>query len=405
MSDVLAITTTRGMNMITNSLAGDEITFTRIGFGDGARPSRPTSLTRLTSERHSANIQSFTRSDKSVSIGTTFNNAAVAQEFILTEIGVYATSTAYPTEQLFAYINQDNLTETVLAESNNKMMENQFLINIVLDSAALVTATVESLTYVNKREFDDHVASSNPHGTTKADIGLGNVENVKTENATVTFTISETLTNISTGDTIKSAFSKIAKAISSLISHINNTNNPHDVTALQIGAAASTHYHNAADITAGTLAVDRGGTGKSSFAENGVLYANTSTAISQVANPTAESFLMQDASGAPQFKTKASVFASPAFTGTPTSTTAAKGTNTTQIATTAFVATGLADKANTASPTFTGTVTIPTLSVTSHATTAASTNYTTLKMRNIALVTDEPASTAGANGDLWFIYK
>lgn len=38
--------------------------------------------------------------------------------------------------------------------------------------------------------------------------------------------------------------------------------------------------------------------------------------------------------------------ASPAFTGTPTAPTATKGTNTIQIATTAFVQTGLADKAN-----------------------------------------------------------
>lgn len=38
--------------------------------------------------------------------------------------------------------------------------------------------------------------------------------------------------------------------------------------------------------------------------------------------------------------------ASPTFTGTPAAPTATKGTNTTQIATTAFVQTGLADKAN-----------------------------------------------------------
>ena len=38
--------------------------------------------------------------------------------------------------------------------------------------------------------------------------------------------------------------------------------------------------------------------------------------------------------------------ASPSFTGTPTAPTAAKGTNTTQIATTAFVQTGLSDKAD-----------------------------------------------------------
>ena len=55
--------------------------------------------------------------------------------------------------------------------------------------------------------------------------------------------------------------------------------------------------------------------------------------------------------------------ASPTFTGTPAAPTASQGTNTTQLATTAFVnaeiAADTAVKAPLASPTFTGTVTIP----------------------------------------------
>lgn len=52
----------------------------------------------------------------------------------------------------------------------------------------------------------------------------------------------------------------------------------------------------------------------------------------------------------------ATKFTSPALTGTPTAPTAAGGTNTTQLATTAFVTSAVAPKAPTASPTFTGTV-------------------------------------------------
>ena len=56
--------------------------------------------------------------------------------------------------------------------------------------------------------------------------------------------------------------------------------------------------------------------------------------------------------------TKASL-GSPAFTGTPTAPTAAADTNTTQLATTAYVQTEVGDYAPLASPTFTGTVAIP----------------------------------------------
>jgi hypothetical protein len=60
-----------------------------------------------------------------------------------------------------------------------------------------------------------------------------------------------------------------------------------------------------------------------------------------------------------QLNTKAPL-ASPTLTGTPLAPTAAGGTNTTQIATTAFVTAALASKAPLVSPTFTGTPTAPT---------------------------------------------
>jgi hypothetical protein len=59
-----------------------------------------------------------------------------------------------------------------------------------------------------------------------------------------------------------------------------------------------------------------------------------------------------------------SPISSPTFTGTPAAPTATSGTNTTQLATTAFVTTADDLKANIASPTFTGSASIPTLTVT-----------------------------------------
>jgi hypothetical protein len=64
-------------------------------------------------------------------------------------------------------------------------------------------------------------------------------------------------------------------------------------------------------------------------------------------------------------ESKATMFTSPTFTGSPTATTAGAGNNSTRIATTAYVDTGLGLKANIASPTFTGTVTAPSFLATS----------------------------------------
>lgn len=77
---------------------------------------------------------------------------------------------------------------------------------------------------------------------------------------------------------------------------------------------------------------------------------------------------------------------SPALTGTPTSTTAAAGTNTTQIATTAFVATavsnGVAPLAPIASPVFSGTPTAPTASTGTNNTQIATTQFVTTAASN-----------------------
>ena len=101
----------------------------------------------------------------------------------------------------------------------------------------------------------------------------------------------------------------------------------------------------------------------------------------------------------------AAPLASPTFTGTPAAPTATAGTNTTQIATTAFVTAGLNLKANLASPTFTGTPAAPTASAgtstTQLATTAFVTTADNLKA-NLASpaftgTPTAPTATAGTN--------
>jgi hypothetical protein len=78
--------------------------------------------------------------------------------------------------------------------------------------------------------------------------------------------------------------------------------------------------------------------------------------------------------------------ASPALTGTPTAPTATAGTNTTQLATTAFVTTADALKANIASPTFTGTPAAPTAAVSTNTTQLATTAFVNAEIANDAVL-------------------
>jgi hypothetical protein len=90
--------------------------------------------------------------------------------------------------------------------------------------------------------------------------------------------------------------------------------------------------------------------------------ANAAIAQSKVANLTTDL-----AAKAP--------LASPTLTGTPAAPTATAGTNTTQLATTAFVTTAAAAKANLASPTLTGTPAAPTATVGTSTTQLATTAF------------------------------
>jgi len=86
------------------------------------------------------------------------------------------------------------------------------------------------------KKSKDHIANtSNPHSVTKSQVGLGNVPNVATNDQTPTYTTASANTALTSGEKLSVAFGKIAKAVSSLISHLANTSNPHSVTKSQVG--------------------------------------------------------------------------------------------------------------------------------------------------------------------------
>ncbi len=77
--------------------------------------------------------------------------------------------------------------------------------------------------------------SGNPHNVTKSDVGLDNVPNVSTNDQTPTYTEATALAKLTSGEKLSVAFGKISKAITDLINHIANKNNPHEVTKTQVG--------------------------------------------------------------------------------------------------------------------------------------------------------------------------
>lgn len=91
-------------------------------------------------------------------------------------------------------------------------------------------------TKANKADFESHTENkSNPHEVTKDQVGLGNVPNVTTNDQTPTYNTVTSLTTLTSGEKLSTAFGKIRLAITSLINHMSNTTNPHSVTKSQLG--------------------------------------------------------------------------------------------------------------------------------------------------------------------------
>ena len=122
--------------------------------------------------------------------------------------------------------NQPELTDYYSVDHQNQNMA-------ILDEKL---KEIDDRTTGSSGVSDGHVQNTqNPHKVTAEQVGLGNVQNVSTNNQTPTYTASSELADLVNGEKLSVAFGKIAKAVSDLINHLANKNNPHGVTKAHIG--------------------------------------------------------------------------------------------------------------------------------------------------------------------------
>lgn len=78
----------------------------------------------------------------------------------------------------------------------------------------------------------------NPNQVTKAQVGLGSVPNVSTNDQTPTFTEATSNQNLASGEKLSLSLGKIARGLKKLWEHITATGNVHNMKAADIGAFA-----------------------------------------------------------------------------------------------------------------------------------------------------------------------
>lgn len=294
--------TNAGLNVLLRALAGDNIVFTKAQIGNGEAQA-PATADALSNPLLDLPIQAIDVSETNATLQTKFNNAEVEAGFRHTETGIFVQNQDDSSaEILYAYGTQPESTADYIAASGDSILETQMDFLVFVGESTNISAIIsESLVYASAAELKSHVDNTeNPHKVTSQQVGLGNVPNVTTNDQKPTYTEATALVGLTSGEKLSVAFGKIAKAVTDLITHITNKNNPHEVKANQIGAADEVHEHSATEITKGILGVPRGGTGKGSWTANRLPYPSSASAFSQLQFPSAaRSALYQDTSGAP----------------------------------------------------------------------------------------------------------
>ena len=232
--------TDAGKALLMRALAGETLTFTRLAIGSGelAEGQNQDLLTELIHEELSITPASLDGSQEGlIAISGDFGSEDITEDFVWRELGVYAKGSEDNVELLYAYANDGDDAGTLRVLDTNILTEQTLTLIVEIDDAENVTAIYNPHTqYAESADLRAHTGNtSNPHGVTKAQVGLGNVPNLTPSNMTVSFTAADERANISTGEKLSVMFGKIAKVIADAIAHLTSTSNPHSVTKAQVG--------------------------------------------------------------------------------------------------------------------------------------------------------------------------
>ena len=278
-------------------LSGAELTGAK--FGLSTVPEAALALqTEITAPGGNLGIAEFKLIEGGFSATVRITNKGVREEYTVKQIGLYARERG-GVESVLLAVTQDEIGSRIPSESEMPDFSLQFTIIVGVSNEAEITAIVDSSVFVSreqvekivsteikpiteqieehikdggkhitaeerikwngkadKNNLDAHINNkSNPHAVTKAQVGLGNVPNVATNDQTPTYTAASVLSELSSGEKLSVSFGRLAKAVKDLITHI--ADNVRHVTAAERsawnGKAALNHSHPAASASAAGL--------------------------------------------------------------------------------------------------------------------------------------------------------
>ncbi len=239
------VLTRDGRKEMMKAVDGESLSFTHIIFGDGTTTELYNLKENVSNEIGRFPITEVERQENKIILSLDYTNKSFSKGFYFRELGVIGNG------KLCYYDNSGSDAEYIDPDAESVSKEKRLRIEIIVsDEAKIETTAVGGLYVLENPSYEtteelvnltsgekmktalgkiakaissliSHLADKeNPHEVTKEQVELGNVPNVATNDQTPTYTESSSLTTLTSGEKMSVAFGKIKKAVSSLISHL-----------------------------------------------------------------------------------------------------------------------------------------------------------------------------------------
>lgn len=250
--------TNAGVEVLKKAIGGKKITITAAKSGTDTVPeSELKEQSVLSGTVRNATIANATNQPEGYRVTLRVTNTGVKTSYIFKQLGLFA-SAEDESEVLFAILQSEN-GETVPDESELYTYDVSLI--IAISDTSNITVNVDKTSYVTEEELDGHKKDkTNPHGVTKAQVGLGNADNTSDVNKPIS-SATQTALNGKSDKAHKHKTADISDMPTALPADGGNADtvggkhandfaaSNHTHTAADIGAAASGHTHTKSQIT------------------------------------------------------------------------------------------------------------------------------------------------------------
>lgn len=168
--------TDEGKALQAKAQAGTALKFTKMQLGDGELGSQAiAAMTGLVNPLITVGVSSVKAGNNYATVKSNFSNSGLTTGFYWREIGVFAADPEKPNDRnsdiLYCYANAGSLAEYIPA-AGSEIVEKIISIPCIIGDAENVSAKVASEIYATKDELNEHIDNkNNPHGVTAEQIG------------------------------------------------------------------------------------------------------------------------------------------------------------------------------------------------------------------------------------------